>query len=444
MSRFLETKDEHAGFRAPANPRALDDRLDAFEAEIEQLSARVQDGRIDSRPGFSTRGQVADLDGLINLNLRSMLEPIAAERRPLLASEQRTVDRGTHLKARLALIRDGLAILEGQTAANHRRFDEAPGVITSSKAAPVSLPSLGHYLEAKGNRLGSNEEGGYLVSPEVGPLLDRLRPSSIMLASGVRTVPMQSDRMELPRLGTSATVYAVNEAATVTPSNPTFQKVALDSKTFAVRALGSRQWFEDAQPDARALLTDDIFRQLAAKIDSECLQGAGTASSPLIGLFRDPHVTKTAVAADAGAGGAIALGDVINAIDRLERANATPSAIYLHPRTWGALKKLLDLQDRYQLQPDPTQDAARRLFGLPVFTSSQVSIGETRGGSADCSFAAVLDTSKCAVGLRTQSNVVFYDEYSYAASLQIQVLAYARVAFAVLDPDAVQIITHIR
>jgi hypothetical protein len=44
-----------------------------------------------------------------------------------------------------------------------------------------------------------------------------------------------------------------------------------------------------------------------------------------------------------------------------------------------------DLQERLQLQPDPTQDASRRLFGLPVFVTSQIAINETYGPNNDTS-----------------------------------------------------------
>jgi HK97 family phage major capsid protein len=108
----------------------------------------------------------------------------------------------------------------------------------------------------------------------------------------------------------------------------------------------------------------DQERQLAAKIDRECLDGAG--ASPLLGLRNIPGITQTEVASGSGNGGAPSLGDVINAIDRLERDNATPSAIFMAPRTWAVFKKLDDLQERYQLQPDPTKDAAAALRAAGV------------------------------------------------------------------------------
>jgi HK97 family phage major capsid protein len=92
-----------------------------------------------------------------------------------------------------------------------------------------------------------------------------------------------------------------------------------------------------------------------------------------------------------------------------------------------------------QLQPDPTQDASRRLFGLPVYVSSQIAINETYGSNNDTSYIIVADMSQVVVGLRAQ-NVVLYDPYTYASTGQIQVISTSRVAFNVLATEAVEII----
>jgi HK97 family phage major capsid protein len=214
-------------------------------------------------------------------------------------------------------------------------------------------------------------------------------------------------------------------------------------RSVAVRSLGSEEWFSDTGVEGRRILQMDQERQLAAKLDSEFLQGSGAGSSPILGLRNISGITQTEVASGSGNGGAPSLTDVINAIDRLERDNAKPSAIFMAPRTWASFKKLDDLQERYQLQPDPTQDAARRLFGIPVFVSSQISITETQGNQNDCSFVIVADMSQVCVGVRTQ-NAVIYNPFSYASAGQIEVITTSRVAFNVLATEAIEIVKGVR
>jgi len=102
-----------------------------------------------------------------------------------------------------------------------------------------------------------------------------------------------------------------------------------------------------------------------------------------------------------------------------------------------------DLQERLMLQPDPTREATRRLFGLPVLVSSQISITETYGNNSDTSDIIVADMSQVVVGVRTQ-NTVLYDPFSYASTGQIQVITTSGVVFNVLATEAVEIIEGVR
>ncbi len=313
--------------------------------------------------------------------------------------------------------------------------------------AKLWLPTLGEYkraeLEGKVASIGSDPSGGYLIQTQLGPFVDRLRPTSVVLQANPRVVQMDTDAMELPRLGTSATVFAVGEGQTKTESTPSYERVRLSTRKYAVRSLGSEEWFSDTGTEGRRILQMDQERQLGAKIDSEFLQGAGAGSSPMLGLRNIAGITQTEADAGSGNGGLPGLVDILDAMDRLERDNASPSAIFMHPRTWATFRKLDDLQERLQLQPDPTREAARRLFGLPVFVSSQISITETYGNNNDTSYIIVADMSQVVVGVRTQ-NAVLYNPFSYASTGQIEVITTSRVAFNVLATEAVEIIEGVR
>ena len=178
--------------------------------------------------------------------------------------------------------------------------------------------------------------------------------------------------------------------------------------------------------------------QLAAALDRDMLEGTGTGGK-LLGFRNWPNVTTTTLGA--GAGAAPTLGDILDAIYRLQADNATPSAIFMHPRTWTTIKKLDDQQDRYLLQPDPTQDAAQRLFGIPVFLSSQISI--TENPTAVSSYIVIADMSRVAVGKRLDMSVLF-DPYSRSSYDQTQIITTTRWGFAVLDETAVEVIAGVK
>jgi len=238
-------------------------------------------------------------------------------------------------------------------------------------------------------------------------------------------------------------VYAVAENGSFTESSPTFERVRLSPSKFAVLSRGSIEYFEDAGVEGRRILQDDMTRQLAAKYDKEMLEGVGAGSSPIVGIRNISGITKTPVASSVGNGGLPSLNDILDAIDRIERDNGNPSAIYMHPRSWATFRKLDDLQDRLQLTPNPSEEAAKRLFGLPVYTSSQIGITETLGSSNDCSYVIVADATQIVAGIRTDT-AILYDPYSYASSGQVQIVAHSRLALNVLATEGTEVITGVR
>ena len=216
---------------------------------------------------------------------------------------------------------------------------------------------------------------------------DRLRPASVVLSANPRVVKVPTERVNLPRLGSSVTVANYGEASSISASDVAIETVALTMTKFATRTIASSEVLADANPDLRAIVQRDHELSLATEIDRQLLAGSGS-SGQLLGLRNQTGITTTTLGS--GNGAVPTLDDIADALYRIETSNAKASAIFCSPRTWNVLRKIQDLQDRYQLAPDPTQAAMRQLFGIRVYTSSQISDSETAGSSgAVCSYILV-------------------------------------------------------
>jgi HK97 family phage major capsid protein len=211
--------------------------------------------------------------------------------RILKADEQREFNRLLAEAGEFGLILNEADRSEAEGERKFRQLFGPSGIYGKSDEqsdTKLWLPTLAEYkraeMEGKAASIGSDPAGGYLIQTQLGPFVDRLRPSSVVLQANPRVVQMDVDSMELPRLGTSATVYAVGEAQSKTESSPSYERVRLSARKYAVRSLGSEEWFSDTGVEGRRILQLDQEKQLAAKIDSEFLQGAGAGSSPILGL----------------------------------------------------------------------------------------------------------------------------------------------------------------
>ena len=304
-----------------------------------------------------------------------------------------------------------------------------------------TLPSLREYrtLETRAQSIGSDPSGGYLVVPESGPFFDRMRPATIVMGADPIVLDMQSDAIELPSLSGSTTVYRVGEAASLTDSDVALAKLRLTARKYAVRTIASSEWLQDANPSARLILAQDHERQLAARLDFDMLEGNGTG---IIGLRRIAGVTATSLGAN---GATPTLDHLADALYRLEANNASKERVvlFMHPRSWQTLAKVKDSQSRYQLQPDPTTEARRSLFGRPVYTSSQITITETVGSSTDCSYIVAADMSRVVVGRRLELGVL-YDPFSKSSTDQVVVQSITRWDMNILQTTAVEVLTGVR
>jgi HK97 family phage major capsid protein len=360
--------------------------------------------------------------------------------------DQATQDILDDVRESVNLIRSGSEKRDRDVAELKSRVDAmaftGPATGTRSTGGTFSFPSMKEYSSfgTKAQRIGSDPGGGYVVHEESGPFHDRMRASNVILAAGPLVVDMASDSMVLPGLTASTTVTTPGEAGAVNESDATFQQVRLSARKYIVRTVASSEWLADANPSARQILADDHARQIAARLDLDMLQGNGVQ---IIGLRRKAGVTVTELGA--GNGLAPTLDNLQDAVSRLEANNADMSrvAIFMAPRTWQSFSKLKDGQQRYQLQPDPTTEARRSLFGRPVFVSSQIAITETVGGSTDCSYIIAADMSRVVVGRRLEV-AVLYDVYSKSATDQVVLQSQVRYDMALLHAAACEVITGVR
>lgn len=161
-------------------------------------------------------------------------------------------------------------------------------------------------------------------------LIDRLRSTSVVAASGVPIVPTDKKAVKFPMLTGDVNVAFYDELEEITPSDP-----GLDEFDVAVKALKalvrcSTEAVEDSEPDLLQLLSDHLNIAMALKGDRELVAGNDPKGFP--GLM---NVTGTQAIA---VNGALSWDHVIKAVGLLVEANVPgPYAVLLGPRTATAL-----------------------------------------------------------------------------------------------------------
>ncbi len=106
------------------------------------------------------------------------------------------------------------------------------------------------------------------------------------------------------------------------------------------------------------------------------------------------------------------------------------------PETFVKLRKIKDTDNRYQLQPDPTEAGVFRLLGHPVIITSRI---PTVTGTPDTTSVQLFDPSTVAVARDVTAEVRFLTE-RYADFGEIGVRVISRYDIAPTLPDAVVVL----
>jgi HK97 family phage major capsid protein len=274
---------------------------------------------------------------------------------------------------------------------------------------------------------------------------DRLAPMSILLASGVNVIRTERDSLQIPRLTGDVSASFVAEGDTIPGSDASGDTVTATPRKVATISTLTNEVIADSDPRILEVYAKSMLRALALRFDLAGFEGTGV-SPQITGLKSVVGITNQNV----GANGSTPanLDFIADALSALEQANAEGRAIAMHPRTWGTLSKIKEVTGSAKpvLQESAGsagQGVERRIYGVPVFLSSQLSVTETQGTSNDASSVYVYDPTQLYAVLRADARVELDDKGLFDQD-KTRVRAIMRADLVVANPAAVVRIAGVR
>lgn len=327
-----------------------------------------------------------------------------------------------------------MADLHPSPEAGEFRIGAFLGAAVTGKTAGLS------DVEHKALAEGTGSAGGFLLAPQLAStVIDRARAKARVIEAGARTFPMETGDAWLPRLsgGVQGAWRPENSAASI--EDPVFERVTLTAKTCAVLTLLSRELFEDLGTDSYEAIERELVAAIALKLDYAALRGSGTGSEPR-GIRNTAGVT---VASIGGVNGATPADYdfLLDSIAAIESANGTPTATIYTPRTARTLRGLTT-----GIAGDKTKLVAPvAVSDLTHLTTTQVENNLTLGTSVNTSEVFTGDYTQMVIGVRPEIGVrVLPLMETFAANLQIGILAYLRADVALAHPAHFAVTTGVR
>jgi len=292
--------------------------------------------------------------------------------------------------------------------------------LTTTSASPIDVPELATFV------------------------WDKLYPESVMLSAGIRVISTNRESLLFPAVTTAVDPSWTPEATEIAEGDPAWRQEAVTPSKLAHRVIISNEALDDAPIDLMGWIQAHVMRMMGLKLDAGLLEGHPTGGAAGVTGLKWTTGIQTIDAMGANGSALTNLDPIAKAIAALEQVNARPTALVMAPEVWYVAETLKDSNNRYLLSPsqDPTQAPSRSLFGVPVYTTSQLSTTETKGTSTSTTSIYCFDGSQVVL-VRRMDATLEVDRAQFFSSDESQLRAKLRASMVIPNPQAVARVTGI-
>ena len=245
-------------------------------------------------------------------------------------------------------------------------------------------------------------QGGALVAPPIqGELIELLRNNEVFMSAGARTIAMPPNgRITFPRQTNAGTAYWVGESSAVQDSTPATGDVLLQAKKLGILCKVPNELFRFSSVSVEMFLREDISRVLALRLDKSLLEAVGSTNEPK-GLINYAGITKHTSSTVGANGNTFTPEDVANMIGKVEEQNAQFKSFVMRPLMYAAIANrradavsandnkgpfVFNMFRELNANIDFSRSTPGNLYGHPVFKSTQISAGRTKGSASNLSY----------------------------------------------------------
>ena len=332
-----------------------------------------------------------------------------------------------------------------------------PLFIVSNKArvadvlpANTSGISLGRYLAAGllGEKCGDAEAlrhvrdtksvstatSGLVVPAEYqGEWIDLMRAESALVKAGAVTVPMAGATLNMAALTADPTAgWHAEGTADISASDPTFAARTLTARTIAARCTVTLEVAQDS-PQFGEQLAVALGKAISVEADRAGLVGSGTPPEPR-GLLNVSGINAVGTVGSLASYAKVIEGVQLLLEDNVPLEIATAYAL-MSPRTWGRFENLAT-GITSDLSPLPRP---RSLENTQFITTTAI----PNTLSTDKSALFLGDFRNMVMGTRADLTVEVVKTTTFASSLVLEFVAYARVDWCCIRPAAFCALTGI-
>jgi HK97 family phage major capsid protein len=213
--------------------------------------------------------------------------------------------------------------------------------------------------------------GGYLVPTLIDANISRLITDAAMLWPQCRQVGLRTKTTQVPNVDSAVTVAWIEEAVTLSNTEPTFGQTTLTAEKLSARATMSLEVVQDSAPAVLQFLLSEFTRKMAGELDYQIVLGAGS-SPQIVGIMNASGINAIT---SGTAGGRALTWDLLTAVfTQGSEASTRNDGVWLtSPTGLAELLQLSDSQSRPLILWGSGMDGVPlpSLLGRPIVTSAR-------------------------------------------------------------------------
>jgi len=261
--------------------------------------------------------------------------------------------------------------------------------------------------------VGASATGGSLVATNLlaGSFIEVLRAKAMIMQMGVTTLTGLVGNIAIPRQTSATQTYWVNEAASLTEAEVSFDQVTMSPKQVGALSQYSRLMLQQSTPDIEMVVRNDLAKVMALAIDKAAINGAGSSGEPT-GILNTSGIGTVSMgtngAAFANGSASVTpsgLDQLIQLESKLDIANALEGSLYYmtNAKVIAQLKQLKDQYGGYlwSNNTDATTSLATpgSISGYSVARTNQVPFNLSKGTGTNLSALLFGNFSDLVIGM---------------------------------------------
>jgi len=160
------------------------------------------------------------------------------------------------------------AVLEARAAGESVQGVGIPQMLLSQRDNSITMPS-------------QPQDGGGLIEKNLRPVIDLLRPKSILRELGAQFLTGLTGVIGVPTMASGAVSSWKPEVGELDKSNQTFSEGEMKAKRLGTYAIRSKQFLIQTAPSVEAMLRQDLENSIIEALEIAAINGLGTANQPL-------------------------------------------------------------------------------------------------------------------------------------------------------------------